>query len=154
MATVIIDVSKPTQDVTKSIESVQYTAQEVSASDTVYIKNAFENKNNSLQITIVNGSTSSGSPAAGSYILAAGNRYPNKVLGDFSEEIGAGKTVTFMVEDISRFEREETLTESDVDTKYESVLKLTFASGFSGTIAAVAKRAGVMPKAEQDNLGY
>lgn len=154
MATIILDVLEPVQDVKKSIESIQYTPQAVTASDTVYIKNAFDNKNNSLQITIANTTTSSGSGVDKAFTLAAGNRYPNKVLGDHTETIGGGKSITFMVTDISRFERVESLTESGTTTKYESVLKLTFAASFTGTITAVAKRAGVMPKTQQDALGY
>lgn len=134
MAVANVTVLLPVQDETQSVEKIEVTKTQVtSASDGVVIADALGNKNNSLQIYIENGTTSGGSAADSSALIKAGNNYPNAILGDLPIALGAGKITVVLLEDISRFENRD------------NTVKITFGSGFSGNVWAVAKRAGIKP---------
>lgn len=133
MARDAINVILPVQAEKQSLEVADITKQAVTQANGIKISNALANKNNSLQIYIENTTTSSGSAADSSATIKAGDHYPNKVLGDANVVLGAGKTVVVLLEDISRFENKD-----------NSIL-VDFASGFTGNIWAVAKRAGIKP---------
>ena len=98
-----------------------------------------DNKNNSLQIyvenTTVDGTTT---PTTSETYVRAGDHYPNKVLGNATVPLTASSTTVIMLEDISRFENKD------------KSVNLTFKTGFTGNVWAVAKRAGIMPKADQN----
>lgn len=117
-----ITVVLPVLDASESYEIAEVTPTNI-ASEMV-IKNALDNKNNSLVIVV----TATG---AGTITLKAGDAYPNAILGDEPLTIGVGTTV-IRLEDISRFEK-----------KNGSVV-LTNTST-TGTIFATAKRAGLKP---------
>ena len=130
-----VTVLLPVQDNTQSVETGEITKKAVTQANGIEIANALGNKNNSLQIYVENTTTSGGDAAASSVIIKAGNNYPNKMLGDLTLALGAGKTTVILLEDISRFENRD-------NTVY-----LDFASGFTGNVWAVAKRAGIKPVA-------
>jgi len=117
-----ITVVLPVLDASESYEIAEVTPTNI-ASEMV-IKNALDNKNNSLVIVV----TATG---AGTITLKAGNAYPNSILGDEPLTIGVGTTV-IRLEDISRFE------------KRDGSVVLTN-TGTTGTIFATAKRAGLKP---------
>lgn len=139
----IVDVILPVQDNTQSVETAEIAKQAVTQANGIVIKNALDNKNNSLQIYVEN-TTGSGATAS-SVTIKAGNHYPNKVLGDQAVTLKAGKIHVILLEDISRFETIQELTESGKKTVYNSTINLDFASGFTGNVWAVAKRAGIKP---------
>jgi hypothetical protein len=141
----IVDVILPVQDNTQSVETAEIAKQTVTQANGIVIKNALDNKNNSLQIYVENTTTSSGSAVDSSMTIKAGNHYPNKVLGDHTVTLKAGKTHVILLEDISRFEAIQTLTEDSKSVVYNSTINLDFASGFQGKVWAVAKRAGIKP---------
>lgn len=130
-----VTVLLPVQDATQSIESGAITKKAVTQANGIEITDALGNKNNSLQIYVENTTTSGGSAADSSVIVKAGNNYPNKVLGDLTLALGAGKITVILLEDISRFENRD------------NSVYLDFASGFTGNVWAVAKRAGIKPVA-------
>lgn len=140
MARDAINVAIPTQDASQSVESVKITKQAVTQANGIKINNAFENKNNSLQITIENTYTSADSTLT----VKAGDNYPNKVLGDLSVPLTKATAGTsgnpnvptltvVLIEDISRFENRD------------GSVCLDFSASFTGNIWAVAKRAGLKP---------
>lgn len=117
-----ITVVLPVLDAKESYEIAEVTPTNI-ASEMV-IKNALDNKNNSLVIVV----TATG---AGTITLKAGDEYPNAILGDAPISVGVGTTV-IRLEDISRFE------------KRDGSVVLTN-TGTTGTIFATAKRAGLKP---------
>jgi hypothetical protein len=141
MATVEVTVLLPVQDNTHSIETGEITKTSVTTpADGAKILNALDNKNNTLQIYVENSTQESSTDVASEVYIKAGNNYPNAKLGDLTLTLGAGKTTAILLEDISRFENRD------------KSVKLTFKTGFTGKVWAVAKRAGVMPKTQQDAL--
>ena len=120
----IINVQYPTLDHTESVANIGITKTTVVQANGVTIADAFSNKNNSLFIIIDNTSTSS------LLTVKSGEAYPNAMLGDIVIELPAGISA-IQLQDLSRFE------------KADGSIDLDFASGFSGTIFAVAKWAGV-----------
>ena len=121
-----ITVQLPVQESTQSAEVAVITKQTVTAANGIKIKNAFDNKNNSLVI-IVEPTT------GGAVTIKAGNNYPNKILGDLVITPTNNKVNAIIIEDISRFENRD------------GSVCLAFASSFVGSIYAVAKRAGLKP---------
>ena len=128
-----INVHIPVGDVTKSVEVIEITKTAVTQANGIKIADALENKNNSLQIFVENTTTSGGSATDSSLTLKAGDNYPNAILGDLTITLGKSAITAFILEDISRFENRD-----------NSIL-IDFASGFTGNIWAVAKRAGLEP---------
>lgn len=135
MARDSVTVLLPVQDNTQSVEVGDITKKAVTQANGISIADALANKNNSLQIYVENTTTSGGSSADSAVIIKAGNHYPNKVLGDLTLTLGAGKITAILLEDISRFENKD------------NTIYLDFASGFTGNVWAVAKRAGIKPVA-------
>ena len=125
-----INVQYPVLDHTESIANIEITKSVVTPANGITIKDAFSNKNNSLFIVIdttVNG---------GSLLtVKAGDAYPNSMLGDIVIELPKGISA-IQLQDLSRFE------------KADGSIDLDFATGFTGTIFAIAKWAGVRPVAE------
>lgn len=126
MARDIIEVLKPVLDNSESVASVAITEQTVTQANGITIKDAFENKNNTLFIMVKNTGSDS------TVIAKAGNAYPNSMLGDLTLAVGSG-TTAIQIQDPSRFENAD------------GTLNLDFGAGFTGTIYAVAKRAGLKP---------
>lgn len=123
-----ITLIKPEADASASVEVATAEATTVNAGNGICVKKAFDCKNNSLHITVNNtGSTST-------ITLVAGDKYPNTCLGNLEVAVASGTTVV-MVDDMSRFETKD------------GDLNIDFGSGFTGTIYAVAKRAGLKPVA-------
>lgn len=133
MARDAITVQLPTQDGTQSVEVISVTKQAVTQANGIKISNALANKNNSLQISIENTYTVSSTATASAATIKAGNKYPNKMLGDLTVTLGAAKTTVVILDDIARFENSD------------GSVCIDFASGFTGNIWATAKRAGLVP---------
>lgn len=121
----IINVQYPTLDHTESVANIAITAKTVVQANGITIADAFSNKNNSLFIIINNSGTTKSS-----LTVNAGNAYPNAMLGNIQIELPAG-TSAIQLSDLSRFE------------KADGSIDLDFATGFTGTIYAIAKWAGV-----------
>lgn len=121
----IINVQYPTLDHTESVANIAITAKTVVQANGITIADAFSNKNNSLFIIINNSGTTKSS-----LTVNAGNAYPNSMLGNIQIELPAG-TSAIQLSDLSRFE------------KADGSIDLDFATGFTGTIYAIAKWAGV-----------
>lgn len=121
----IINVQYPTLDHTESVANIGITASTVTQTNGVTIADAFSNKNNSMFIVINNTATS-----ASLLTVKAGDAYPNSMLGDIVIELPTGISA-IQIQDLSRFE------------KADGSIDLDFASGFTGTIYAIAKWAGI-----------
>lgn len=121
----IINVQYPTLEHTESVANIGITKSTVTQANGVTIKDAFSNKNNSLFIVIDNTAS-----AASALTVKAGEAYPNSMLGDISIELPQGVSA-IQVQDLSRFE------------KADGSIDLDFKTGFTGTIFAIAKWAGV-----------
>jgi len=134
-----INVHLPVGDVSKSVEIIKITKQAVTQANGIKIANALDNKNNSLQIFVENTSGSGSNDS--SMILKAGNNYPNAMLGDLTIALTKAAITTVILEDISRFENRD------------GSLNIDFASGFTGNIWAVAKRAGLDPQYQPASRG-
>ncbi len=121
----IINVQYPTLEHTESVANIAITKQAVTAANGITIEEAFSNKNNSLFIVIDNTAT-----AESLLTVKAGDAYPNSMLGDIVIELPTGVSA-IQLQDLSRFE------------KADGSIDLDFATGFAGTIYAIAKWAGV-----------
>lgn len=127
MADSSINVNLPALESSQSAEIINFTKQTVTSGDTITIKNALDNKNNSL---IIIAELASSVTVAGSLKIKAGNNYPNSMLGDLTVTVGLGANA-IILEDISRFENRDG--------------SIKIAATYGGTIYAVAKRAGLKP---------
>lgn len=130
-----VEVLLPEQDVTQSIEVGAVTKKSVTQANGIYIEDALKNKNNSLQIFIENTTTVSSAAATSTATIKAGDHYPNAILGDLDIALGKSSITAVILDDISRFENKD------------GSINLDFASGFTGNVWAVAKRAGIKPVA-------
>lgn len=133
MARDAITVQLPTQDTTQSVEVAKLTKQAVTQANGIKISNALANKNNSLQINIENTTGAGTTPADSTVTIKAGNKYPNKMLGDLAVTVEKSAITVIIIDDIARFENAD------------GSINLDFASGFTGNCWAVAKRAGLVP---------
>ena len=129
-----IIVQLPKEEVTHSLEIATFDKQTVTAANGITIKDAFENKNNSLFIIV--------EPTAGATVIAkAGDNFPNAMLGDLTVNVEPNKVNAILLEDISRFENRD------------NTVNIDFGSEFTGTIYAVAKRAGLDPQFQPATRG-
>lgn len=125
----IINVQYPVLEHTDSIANICIEKTTVTPENGITIQEAFSNKNNSLFIVIENEVSDS------LLTVKAGDAYPNSMLGDIVIELAQG-TSAIQLQDLSRFE------------KADGSIDLDFAEGFTGTIYAIAKWAGVRPSEE------
>lgn len=123
----IINVQYPVLDHSESIANIKITKSTVTQANGVTISDAFSNKNNSLFIVIDNTAN-----ASSLLTVKAGDAYPNSMLGDIVIELPQGVSA-IQLQDLARFQ------------KSDESIDLDFASGFTGTIYAIAKWAGVRP---------
>ena len=123
----IIDVQYPVLDHTESVANIAIEKKAVTVANGITIKDAFSNKNNSLFIIIDNTAN-----ASSLLTVKAGDAYPNSMLGDIVIELAKGISA-IQLQDLSRFQ------------KSDESIDLDFGEGFTGTIYAVAKWAGVRP---------
>ena len=121
-----ITVNLPVQDVTESIETIAVTKQSVTVANGIKVKDAWDNKNNSLVIIIE-------PTTAAAVTFKAGDAYPNSMLGDLVVTPTNSKPNVYLIDDIARFQTSD------------GALLIDFGSSFVGTIYAVAKRAGIKP---------
>ncbi|MBR6127986.1 hypothetical protein IKQ21_09910 [bacterium] len=126
----IIDVQYPVLDHTESVANIKITEKSVVVANGITIRDAFSNKNNSLFI-VINTTKSGGSLLT----VKSGNAYPNSMLGDLVIELPQGISA-IQIQDLARFQT----ADDSID--------LDFGTGFTGTIYAVAKWAGVRPVVE------
>ena len=120
----IINVQYPVLEHTESVANICIEKADVVPANGITIAEAFSNKNNSLFIVIENAGADS------LLTVKACDAYPNSMLGDIVIELAQG-TSAIQLQDLSRFE------------KADGSIDLDFAEGFTGTIYAVAKWAGV-----------
>jgi len=125
-----IYVQYPTLDHTESVANIGITKKTVVVANGITLVDAFSNKNNSLFIVVQNDDD-----AKSAMTVKAGDAYPNSMLGDITMEIPVGVSA-IQVQDLSRFE------------KSDGSIDLDFATGFDGSIYAIAKWAGVRPVVE------
>ena len=125
-----ITVKLPLREATESIEIATFTKQSVTVANGIEIENAFADKNNSLFIIIEPTTTAA-------VTFKAGDKYPNAMLGDLVVTPTDDQPNAIQILDEARFERTD------------GSLYIDFGTGFVGTIYAVAKRAGILPKANQ-----
>lgn len=123
----IINVQYPVLDHTESVANIAIEKQTVTVANGITIKDAFSNKNNSLFIVIDNTAN-----ASSLLTVKAGDAYPNSMLGDIVIELAKGVSA-IQLQDLSRFQ------------KSDESIDLDFATGFTGTVYAIAKWAGVRP---------
>ena len=123
----IIEVQYPVLDHTESIANIKITKKTVTQANGITISEAFSNKNNSMFIVIDNTAN-----ASSVLTVKAGDAYPNSMLGDIAIELPQGVSA-IQLQDLARFQ------------KSDESIDLDFASGFTGTIYAIAKWAGVRP---------
>jgi len=123
-----VSVILPDLDTTQSVATATVSATAINASKGVIIPDALDNKNNSLAIIVTNTSTVS----ASNVILVKSDMYPNALLGNCTISVPQNSTMCIQLQDISRFEQKD-----------GSIL-INFASGYSGSIYAIAKSAGVV----------
>ncbi|MCR5266783.1 MAG: hypothetical protein K6E29_09375 [Cyanobacteria bacterium RUI128] len=128
-----ITVQLPVLDNSQSVEVAKVTKQAVTQANGILLKKAFVNKNNSLQISVENTTGAGSTPADSVVTIKAGGHYPNSMLGDLAVTVEKSAITVIVIDDISRFEDED------------GNIALNFASGFTGNIWAVAKRAGLVP---------
>lgn len=130
MARDIIDVQNPVLDNSESVGTVKVTKTTVTQANGITVKKAFNNKNNTLFIHVDTTVTSDSS-----LTVKAGDAYPNAMLGDLTVALTKSAETVLQIQDPSRFENKD------------GSVNIDFASGFTGTIYAVAKRAGLKPVA-------
>lgn len=130
MARDIIDVQNPVLDNSESVGTVKVTKTTVTQANGITVKKAFNNKNNTLFIHVDTTATSDSS-----LTIKAGDTYPNAMLGDLTVALTKSAETVLQIQDPSRFENKD------------GSVNIDFASGFTGTIYAVAKRAGLKPVA-------
>lgn len=116
-----------TYDATDSVGSAQITKQNVVQANGIKIKNAFACKDNSLKIVIDNTYATSDSTLT----IKAGNKQ-NSILGDSTVAlVKSATTVIAPLRDMARYEN----SDGSID--------LDFSTGFTGSIFAVAEKAGL-----------
>ena len=120
----------PLREATESVELVTFTKQTVTVANGIEIEKAFDNKNNSLFIVVE-------PTSVGTITFKAGDAYPNSMLGDLTVTPTDDQPNVYQILDEARFERTD------------GSIYIDFGTGFVGTIYAVAKRAGILPKANQ-----
>lgn len=125
-----IQVQYPVLDHSESVANIGITKQTVTVANGIKIQDAFSNKNNSMFMVIENEGE-----AKSALTVKAGDAYPNSMLGNITIELPIGVSA-LQVQDLSRFE------------KSDGSIDLDFATGFTGTIYAIAKWAGVRPVEE------
>lgn len=122
-----ITVQNPTYDTTDSVGSVKVTKTTVTQANGIKLKNAYAGKDNSLKIVIDNTYATSDSTLT----IKAGDKQ-NKSLGDATVALTkSAVTVVAPIRDMARFE------------KSDGSIDLDFSTGFTGTIYAVAEKAGL-----------
>lgn len=131
-----ISVHLPVGDVTNSAEVILVTKKAVVQANGIKIEHALDNKNNSLQIFIEN--TANADSVAK---IKAGDNYPSAMLGDLDVAVGKAAITAIILEDIARFENRD------------NSINIDFASGFTGNIWAVGKRAGLDPQYQPATRG-
>lgn len=131
-----INVHLPVGDVTNSAEVVLIEKQAVTQANGIEIEHALDNKNNSLQIFVENTAS-----ADSTLDIKAGDNYPNAMLGDLTVALSKSAITAIILEDASRFENRN------------NTICIDFASGFTGNIWAVAKRAGLDPQYQPAKRG-
>ena len=127
MARTEITLQYPVSDETDTVQILEPTATTVVQVNGIKIKNAFACKDNTLTIVIVNTANSAKD------ITIKKGVYPNAILGDLKFSVKASSTTLVKIENPSRLEQTD------------GSLLIDFASGFTGTIYATGKHAGLKP---------
>ena len=113
-------------DATDSVGSVAPTPQTVTVANGITLKKAFAGKDNSVKI-IVNNTAN----ADATMTIKAGEKQ-NACLGDSVVALASGKaTIVAPLRDMARYE------------KADGSIDIDFSTGFTGTIFAVAEKAGL-----------
>ena len=123
----VIDVQYPVLDHSESVANIAITKKTVTVANGITIKDSFSNKHNSLFIVIDNTAN-----ASSLLTVKAGDTFPNSMLGNIVIELPKGVSA-IQLQDLSRFQ------------KADESIDLDFATGFTGSIYAIAKWAGIRP---------
>ena len=124
MARDIITVKNYTYDATDSVGVVAIAPQTVSQANGIEISKAFSVKDNSLVVIVEN------TGSASTMIIKAGEKQ-NASLGDCTIALDAGVNAVALNRDMARFEN------------VDGSVYIDFGTGFTGTICAVAEKAGL-----------
>lgn len=115
-----------TYDVSDSVGSAAITKQTVTQANGIKLKNAFAGKDNSVKIIVENTASSDGTMT-----IKAGEKQ-NAILGDSTIALKRNATtVVAPLRDMARYENKD------------GSINLDFSSGFTGSIYAVAEKAGL-----------
>ena len=120
-----INLQYPVSDATDTIQTVVPTATTVVQADGILIEKAFACKDNTLTIVISN------TAEANKDVTIKKGVYQNSILGDLVFSAKASSTTVVKIENPSRLEQAD------------GSLIIDFATGFTGTIYAIGKRAGL-----------
>lgn len=120
-----ITLQYPTSDATDTIQTLEPTATSVVQANGIKLKNAFACKDNTLVLVVANTANT-----AKDITIKKGD-YPNSVLGDITFSVKASSTTLVKIENPSRLEQAD------------GSLLIDFAAGFTGTIYATGKHAGL-----------
>jgi hypothetical protein len=119
-----ITVKNYTYEATDSVGVVAITPKTVTQANGIEIEKAFANKDNSLVITVNN------TGSASTMVVKAGQKQ-NAIMGDCTIALASGVNEVALNRDMARFEN------------IDGSVYIDFASGFAGTIYAVAEKAGL-----------
>lgn len=112
-------------DATDSVGSVNVEKKTVTVANGITLKKAFGGKDNSIKIVVENTATSDAT-----LTIKAGEKQ-NSMLGDSSIALAKSSvTVIAPIRDAARYEKED------------GSIDIDFSSGFTGTVYAVAEKAG------------
>lgn len=115
-----------TYDVSDSVGSAAITKQTVTQANGIKLNNAFAGKDNSVKIIVENTASSDGTMT-----IKAGEKQ-NAILGDSTIALKRNATtVVAPLRDMARYENKD------------GSINLDFSSGFTGSIYAVAEKAGL-----------
>jgi len=122
-----IKIQLPVIENTQSAGIKVITAQAVTVSNGIKIKNSLECMNNTLFIVVNN----TYSTADCTITILKGEKYPNSILGDLTLTAAKSATTVLQLQDPARF----------VDKNGD--INIDFSSNFAGTIYAIGKKIGL-----------
>lgn len=121
-----ISIQLPVIENTDSAGIKVITPQTITAANGITLKNAMACMNNTLFI-IINNTASTDATVT----LKRGEKFPNSMLGDLILTVQKSAITAIQIQDPARF------------VNSDCAIDIDFSSGFTGTIYAVGKKAGV-----------
>lgn len=121
-----ISIQLPVIENTDSAGIKVITPQTVTAANGITLKNAMACMNNTLFIILNNTSNSDAAVT-----LKKGEKFPNSMLGDLILTAPKSAITAFQIQDPARF------------VNSDCAIDIDFSSGFTGTVYAIGKKAGL-----------